>query len=133
MKKRYLILAGILAAKHAYEPVAEEELCGTGRRWRQQQPTVTEAAKTDVVEMQDSTDETAKYQERNGDQRWRPLPVLVFTNEMNSTISAIYVRPTRDDGDDSDEDLGNDLVNGKFTLKAQRQGCFIWRKRPEGR
>ena len=47
---------------------------------------------------------------------------------MNSTISAIYVRPTRDDGDDSDETWGSDLVNGKFTLASNDKAVYYMEK-----
>ena len=47
---------------------------------------------------------------------------------MNSTISAIYVRPTRDDGDDSDETWGSDLVNSKFTLASNDKAVYYMEK-----
>ena len=53
---------------------------------------------------------------------------IVFTNKMGSTISAIYVRPTRDDGDDSDETWGSDLVNGKFTLANNDKAVYYMEK-----
>ena len=47
---------------------------------------------------------------------------------MGSTISAIYVRPTRDDGDDSDETWGSDLVNSKFTLADNDKAVYYMEK-----
>ena len=103
MKKRYLILAGILAAsmlaagcgkKSSVAPEQKVEATVT--------PTVTEAAKSDVVEMQTSTDDTANIKNVMGTKS-ETTTSIVFTNKIDSTISAIYVRPTRDDGDDSDE------------------------------
>ena len=128
MKKRYLILAGILAAsmlaagcgkKNSVAPEQKVEATAT--------PTVTEAAKTDVVEMQTSTDETANIKNVMGTKS-ETTTSIVFTNKMNSTISAIYVRPTRDDGDDSDETWGSDLVNGKFTLASNDKAVYYMEK-----
>ena len=128
MKKRYLILAGILAAsmlaagcgkKNSVAPEQKVEATAT--------PTVTEAAKTDVVEMQNSTDETANIKNVMGTKS-ETTTSIVFTNKMNSTISAIYVRPTRDDGDDSDETWGSDLVNGKFTLASNDKAVYYMEK-----
>ena len=128
MKKRYLILAGILAAsmlaagcgkKSSVAPEQKVEATAT--------PTVTEAAKTDVVEMQTSTDETANIKNVMGTKS-ETTTSIVFTNKMNSTISAIYVRPTRDDGDDSDETWGSDLVNGKFTLASNDKAVYYMEK-----
>ena len=128
MKKRYLILAGILAAsmlaagcgkKNSVAPEQKVEATAT--------PTVTEAAKTDVVEMQTSTDETANIKNVMGTKS-ETTTSIVFTNKMNSTISAIYVRPTRDDGDDSDETWGSDLVNSKFTLASNDKAVYYMEK-----
>ena len=128
MKKRYLILAGILAAsmlaagcgkKNSVAPEQKVEATAT--------PTVTEAAKTDVVEMQTSADETANIKNVMGTKS-ETTTSIVFTNKMNSTISAIYVRPTRDDGDDSDETWGSDLVNGKFTLASNDKAVYYMEK-----
>ena len=90
MKKRYLILAGILAAsmlaagcgkKNSVAPEQKVEATVT--------PTVTEAAKTDVVEMQTSTDDTANIKNVMGT-KTETTTSIVFTNKMGSTISAIY-------------------------------------------
>lgn len=128
MKKRYLILAGILAAsmlvagcgnKTSVAPEQKVEATAT--------PTVTEAAKSDVVEMQTSTDDTANIKNVMGTKS-ETTTSIVFTNKMGSTISAIYVRPTRDDGDDSDETWGSDLVNGKFTLADNDKAVYYMEK-----
>ena len=128
MKKRYLILAGILAAsmlaagcgkKNSVAPEQKVEATVT--------PTVTEAAKTDVVEMQTSTDDTANIKNVMGTKS-ETTTSIVFTNKMGSAISAIYVRPTRDDGDDSDETWGSDLVNGKFTLADKDKAVYYMEK-----
>ena len=128
MKKRYLILAGILAAsmlaagcgkKSSVAPEQKVEATVT--------PTVTEAAKSDVVEMQTSTDDTANIKNVMGTKS-ETTTSIVFTNKIDSTISAIYVRPTRDDGDDSDETWGSDLVNGKFTLASNDKAVYYMEK-----
>ena len=128
MKKRYLILAGILAVsmlaagcgkKTSVAPEQKVEITVT--------PTVTEAAKSEVVEMQTSTDDTANIKNVMGTKS-DTTTGIVFTNKMGSAISAIYVRPTRDDGDDSDETWGSDLVNGKFTLADNDKAVYYMEK-----
>ncbi len=128
MKKHYLILAGILAAsvfaagcgsKASVAPEQKIEATAT--------PTVTEAAKSDVVEMQTSTDDTANIKNVMGTKS-DTTTSIIFTNKMGSTISAIYVRPTRDDGDDSDETWGSDLVNSKFTLADNDKAVYYMEK-----
>ena len=128
MKKRYLILAEILAAgmltagcgkQNSVAPEQKVEATVT--------PTATEAAKSDVVEMQKSTDDTANIKNVMGTKS-NTTTSIVFTNKMGSTISAIYVRPTRDDGDDSDETWGSDLVNGKFTLASNDKAVYYMEK-----
>ena len=128
MKKRYLILAGILAAsmfaagcgnKTSVAPEQKVEATAT--------PAVTEAAKSDVVEMKTATDDTANIKNVMGTKS-ETTTSIVFTNKMGSTISAIYVRPTRDDGDDSDETWGSDLVNGKFSLADNDKAVYYMEK-----
>ena len=130
MKKRYLILAGILAAsmlaagcgKSSSTSVAPEQKVEATVA-----PTVTEAAKSDVVEMQKSSDDTDNIKNVMGTKS-DTTTSIVFTNKMGSTISGIYVRPTRDDGDDSDETWGSDLVNGKFTLASNDKAVYYMEK-----
>lgn len=128
MKKRYLILAGILAAGMFAAG------CGKSASVAPEQtveatvtPTPTEAAKSDVVEMKTATDDTANIKNVMGTKS-ETTTSIVFTNKMGSTISAIYVRPTRDDGDDSDETWGSDLVNGKFTLANNDKAVYYMEK-----
>lgn len=128
MKKRYLIFAGILAAsmfaagcgnKPSVAPEQKVEATAT--------PAVTEAPKSDVVEMKTATDDTANIKNVMGTKS-ETTTSIVFTNKMGSTISAIYVRPTRDDGDDSDETWGSDLVNSKFTLADNDKAVYYMEK-----
>ena len=83
MKKRYLILAGFLAACRLAAGCGNmisvaPELMGEATAT----PTVTEAAKTDVVEMQTSTDETANIKNVMGTKS-ETTNSIVFTNKMN--------------------------------------------------
>lgn len=128
MKKRYLIFAGILAAsmfaagcgnKTSVAPEQKVEATAT--------PAVTEAPKSDVVEMKTATDDTENIKNVMGTKS-ETTTSIVFTNKMGSTISAIYVRPTRDDGDDSDETWGSDLVNGKFSLADNDKAVYYMEK-----
>ena len=112
MKKRYLILAGILAASML--------AAGCGKKNSVAPEQKVEATAT-------PTDETANIKNVMGTKS-ETTTSIVFTNKMNSTISAIYVRPTRDDGDDSDETWGSDLVNSKFTLASNDKAVYYMEK-----
>ena len=93
MKKRYLILAGILAAsmlaagcgkKNSVAPEQKVEATAT--------PTVTEAAKTDVVEMQTSTDETANIKNVMGTKS-ETTTSIVFMSVLPEMMAMTVMRP----------------------------------------
>ena len=125
MKKRYLILAGMLVMAVAAAGCGKKQ--GT-QETVQTSPTPTpEATKApEVVNMQTSTeDDITNIMGEKTDTASK----VVFVNSTGDDIAAIYVRPhVSDDTDDSDDTWGSDLVNGKFTLKDKDKALYYYNK-----
>ena len=129
MKKRYLILVGLLAAavlaagcgKKKEEPVQKAEV------------TVTPTPKADggLVDMQKTEDENAKIKNIIGT-KTETSGSLVLINNMGDEISSIYIRPNVPEEEAYDEDgedsWGNELVQGKFTLKNGDKALYYYEK-----
>ena len=113
MKKRYIILAGILAV------TALASGCGKEKEdTSKQEPQVTVAPAgdtdkdtndNDLVDMQKSTDED--IQNVIGTKTATASKVILI-NQTGADVARIYIRPNADD-----DDWGDELVDGKFTLK----------------
>ena len=135
MKKRYIILAGILAVS------AIAAGCGKKEDTEKQEPQVTvapvENTDTDkdegtLVEMQKSTDEDIKNV--MGTKTAVSTKVIII-NQTGADVARIYIRPNVDDDDDDDE-WGDDLVEGMFTLKNGDKALYYFdktRKDSEGK
>lgn len=126
MKKRYVVLAGILAVAAV--------AAGCGRKKEEdsakQEPqvTVAPAENTDkdaddsaLVNMQTSADENIKNV--MGDKTSTASKVILI-NSTGAEVSRIYIRPNTDD----DEEWGDDLVNGMFTLKNGDKALYYFDK-----
>ncbi|MDO4308395.1 MAG: hypothetical protein Q4C77_16365 [Eubacteriales bacterium] len=120
MKKRYLILAGILALSLTAAG------CGKKEDKVTQQPEVTAtpaptAAPTGgaLVEMQKSEDSdiTNVIGEKTA-----AASKAVIVNNTGDEVAAIYVRPTIDD----DEEWGDELVQGRFVLKNGEKALYYF-------
>lgn len=126
MKKRYVILAGILAV------TALAAGCGKKKdddsAAQEPQVTVAPAENTDegaddgaLVNMQTSTDENIKNV--MGD-KTSTASKVVLINSTGAEVKRIYIRPNTDD----DEEWGDDLVNGMFTLKNGEKALYYFDK-----
>ena len=124
MKKRFLILAGVLALTVAVSG------CGKNKDTDVQPvaasatptPEVTKAA--EIVDMKQSTEE--EIANVMGEESATASKVI-FVNNMGSDISSVYIRKHVEDEDDSDDDTwGNDLVDGKFTLKDKDKALYYF-------
>lgn len=122
MKKRFVILAGILAVSIAAagcgdkdddtdETAVEATSAPT--------PTVTAA----VVQMETIESETEEIENVMGTKTETSSSVII-TNELGYTISEFYVRANTDD-DDTDT-WGDDLIDGAFTLEDQEKAIYYY-------
>lgn len=124
MKKRYLILAGIL--------VTVAVAAGCGKKKEEETPnqeaqvTVAPAENTadngNLVDMQQSAADEEDIKNVMGD-KTETASKLVLINKTGGEVSAIYIRPHSDD-----DDWGDDLVNGMFTLKNGEKALYYFEK-----
>ncbi len=127
MKKRYLILAGLLVMAVAAAGCGKKQTTETKTAQATATPTpeVTKAA--DVVDMQQSTDEDIK--DVMGE-KTATASKVVFVNDTGDAIRSLYIRAHIDedssDNDDEEEDdnWGDDLINGMFTLADQGKALY---------
>ena len=104
MKKRFLILAGVLALTVAVSGCGKKKDTDVQPVAASATPTpeVTKAA--EIVDMKQPTEE-----------------------EIANIISSVYIRQHVEDEDDSDDDTwGSDLVDGKFTLKDKDKALYYF-------
>ena len=124
MKKRYIILAGILAA------AALASGCGKEKEdTSKQEPQVTVAPAevtdkdtndNDLVNMQKSTDEDIKNVIGT---KTATASKVILINQTGADVARIYIRPNTDD-----DDWGDELVDGKFTLKNGDNALYYFDK-----
>lgn len=121
MKKRYWIIAGILVLGLA--------AAGCGKKKEQEEgqlPVTVAPAQEDkksenLVEMEKSTDEDIK---NVMGEKTATSSQVILINKTGDDIAAIYIRPNTDD----DEEWGEDLVNGMFTLSNGDKAVYYYEK-----
>ena len=124
MKKRFLILAGVLALTVAVSGCGKKKDTDVQPVAASATPTpeVTKAA--EIVDMKQSTEE--EIANIMGEESATASKVI-FVNNMGSDISSVYIRKHVEDEDDSDDDTwGSDLVDGKFTLKDKDKALYYF-------
>ena len=124
MKKRFLILAGVLALTVAVSGCGKKKDTDVQPVEASATPTpeVTKAA--EIVDMKQSTEE--EIANIMGEESATASKVI-FVNNMGSDISSVYIRKHGEDEDDSDDDTwGSDLVDGKFTLKDKDKALYYF-------
>ena len=124
MKKRFLILAGVLALTVAVSGCGKKKDTDVQPVVASATPTpeVTKAA--EIVDMKQPTEE--EIANIMGEESATASKVI-FVNNMGSDISSVYIRKHVEDEDDSDDDTwGSDLVDGKFTLKDKDKALYYF-------
>lgn len=122
MKKRYLILAGMLVLAVAAAGCGKKKEEQTAQVTVTPTPEVTQAAE-DIVNMQQITDDTADIKNIMGE-KTATASKLVLINDTGDDVAAVYIRPTTDD----DEEWGSDLVNSAFTWKDGDKALYYYDK-----
>lgn len=130
MKKRYLILAGLLVLTMA--------AAGCGKK-KETETTPVEASATpapevtktvDMVDMQQTTDDL-NIKNIMGE-KTATASKVVFINETGDDIEAVYIRKHVEDGDDEDDSWGDDLVDHAFTWKDKEKALYYLQPNAEG-
>lgn len=126
MKKRYVVLAGILAVTAVAAGCGKKKDDDSAKQ--EPQVTVAPAEDTDdkaddgaLVNMQQSTDEDIK---NVMGEKTSTASKVILINSTGADVARIYIRPNTDD----DDEWGDDLVNGKFTLKNGEKALYYFDK-----
>lgn len=125
MKKRYLVLAGVLAAAVAASGCGKkdkiEEPDGTIQTTAAPVQEDTDTAEPgELVDMKKITDEP---QNVIGD-KTKASGKLTLVNSTGADVKEFYVRPTTD----YENDWGEDLIGGAFTLKNRDKVLYYFDK-----
>lgn len=127
MKKRYVILAGILAAAVAAAGCGKKDE-NTDTDNKDAQVTIAPAkddsssgeADAELVDMQKSTD--ADIKNVMGD-KTDTAAKLVLINKTGADVARLYIRPNADD-----DDWGEDLIQGMFTFTNGDKALYYFDK-----
>ena len=129
MKKRYLILAGVLALTAAVAGCGKKQETETQPVQASATP-IPEITKA-VVDMQQSTDDSDIKNVMG--EKTATASKVIFVNETGDDIQAIYIRDHVDDEDDTDDDTwGSDLINGMFTLTDKGKALYYFEANASG-
>ena len=148
MKKRYLILAGLLVMTVAAAGCGKKKTTETAPVEVTATPTPEVTKAVDMVDMQQTADEDIK---NIMGEKTSTASKIVFVNNTGDDIQSLYIRTHVDEDSedyDADEDggWGDDLINGMFTLtdkdkapvisesalmqeKRRRPGTVQWKKK----
>lgn len=126
MKKRYLVLAALLAVAVTVAGCGKKKSDDTTQ---EAQVTVVPSQDTDTSDSQDSSlvnmQETKEEDIKNviGD-KTDTASKLILVNDTGYDIANLYIRPTSDE----DDEWGEDLINGLFTLKDGDKALYYYDK-----
>ena len=118
MKKRYLAFAGLLMLAFASAGCGDKEEEQTQNVQVTPTPAPTVTAAADLVDM-----EVTQEQNVMGEQTATASKATII-NRTGSEIGAIYVREHPEDEDD--EEWGDDLIDGMFTLENGEQAVYYF-------
>ena len=126
MKKRYLILAGLLVMTVAAAGCGKKKVTETAPVEVTATPTPEVTKAVDMVDMQQTADEDIK---NVMGEKTSTASKIVFVNNTGNDIQSLYIRTHVDEDSedyDADEDggWGDDLINGMFTLTDKDKALY---------
>lgn len=121
MKKKYLVAVGLLV-------LAAATGCGKSKNEEVQTPAqVTPTATPAVTQSADLVDMEVVEEENVMGEKTSTASKVTIVNRTGSEVGAIYIRQhVSDDGDD--DEWGEDLVDGQFTLKNGEEAVYYYKK-----
>ena len=126
MKKRYLILAGLLVMTVAVAGCGKKKTTETAPVEVTATPTPEVTKAVDMVDMQQTADEDIK---NIMGEKTSTASKIVFVNNTGDDIQSLYIRTHVDEDSedyDADEDggWGDDLINVMFTLTDKEKALY---------
>ncbi|MDY4116555.1 MAG: hypothetical protein SOY35_11850 [Blautia sp.] len=126
MKKRYLILAGLLVMTVAAAGCGKKQTTEETPVEATATPTPEVTKAVDMVDMQQTSDEDIK---NVMGEKTSTASKIVFVNNTGDDIQSLYIRTHVDEDSedyDADEDdvWGDDLINGMFTLTDKDKALY---------
>ena len=126
MKKRYLILAGLLVMTVAAAGCGKKQTAETETVQATATPTPEVTKAVDMVDMQQTTDEDIK---NIMGEKSSTASKIIFVNNTGDDIQSLYIRThvdedSSDSEDDEDDGWGDDLINGMFTLADKDKALY---------
>ena len=126
MKKRYLILAGLLVMTVAAAGCGKKQTAETEPVQATDTPTPEVTKAVDMVDMQQTTDEDIK---NIMGEKSATASKIIFVNNTGDDIQSLYIRThvdedSSDSEDDEDDGWGDDLINGMFTLTDKDKALY---------
>ena len=126
MKKRYLILAGLLVMTVAAAGCGKKQTTEETPVEATATPTPEVTKAVDMVDMQQTTDEDIK---NIMGEKSATASKIIFVNNTGDDIQSLYIRThvdedSSDSEDDEDDGWGDDLINGMFTLTDKDKALY---------
>ena len=126
MKKRYLILAGLLVMTVAAAGCGKKQTTETEPVQATATPTPEVTKAVDMVDMQQTSDDDIK---NVMGEKTATASKVVFVNNTGDDIQSLYIRihvdeDSSDGEDDEDDGWGDDLINGMFTLTDKDKALY---------
>ena len=124
MKKRYLAIAGLLVLAVAAAGCGKEK-----DKPAEQQVQATPTVTPQVTEAADLVDMEVSDEKNVIGEKSTTASKVAIINRTGSEIGAIYIRQHPQDEEETDDDeWGDDLVDGMFTLKNGEQAVYYYKK-----
>ena len=123
-KKKYLAVAGLMALavvisgcgkKNSGDSVVQATPTPT------QETAVTATPTPELINMEETTEKNIMGEKTSTASK------VTIVNKTGSEVAAIYIRETPSD-DSEDDEWGDDLVNGMFTLKNGENAVYYYEK-----